>query len=83
MNSSKKPWDLITKEERQYAVDKIITFFSEERDEEIGVIAAEEVLDMFLELLGPQLHNAALTEAKDWFKEKMVNMEFDFDLLKK
>ena len=83
MNQKAKPWDLITREERQYAIDKIMTFFAEERDEEIGVIAAEEVLDMFLELLGPQLHNASLNDAKDWFKGKLADIEVGYDLLKK
>ncbi|OIO18694.1 MAG: hypothetical protein AUJ37_04980 [Candidatus Magasanikbacteria bacterium CG1_02_41_34] len=74
---------MITKDERRYAIDKIMTFFSEERDEDIGMIAAEEVLDMFLELIGPTLHNSAITEAKDWFKTKLADIEVDYDLLKK
>ncbi len=80
----KKPWDaLITDEERNGAVDKIITFFAEERDEEIGRIAAAEVLDMFLEMLGSKIFNTGLIEGKAWLKTKLTDMEVDYDMLLK
>ncbi len=78
----KKPWDsLITDEERTGAVDKIITFFAEERDEEIGRVAAAEVLDMFLEMLGSKIFNTGLMEGKAWLKEKLVDVEGEYDML--
>jgi len=83
MPTQKKPWDFLSNDEKRYAIDQIITFFAEERDEEIGRIAAEEVLDMFLELLGPQVYNSALEDAKIWLKEKFTTIEVDYDLLKK
>ena len=82
MATLKKPWDaLITDEERKGAVDKIITFFAEERDEEIGRVAATEVLDMFLEMLGPKIFNTGLIEGKEWLKIRLTDMEMDYDVL--
>ena len=83
MATQKKPWDFLTQDERKHAIDKIMTFFAEERDEEIGVIAAEEILDMCLELLGPKVYNDGVLDAKDWFKKQLGNLELDYDLLKK
>ena len=81
-NKLKKPWDaLITDEERVGAVDKIIRFFIEERDEEIGRIAAAELLDMFLEMLGPKIFNTGLIEGKEWLKIRLTDMEMDYDML--
>ena len=82
MSSLKKPWDaLITDEERMGAVDAIMTFFAEERDEEIGRIAAAEILDMFLEMLGPKIFNTGLLEGKSWLKIRMTDLETEYDML--
>ncbi|PIR02966.1 MAG: hypothetical protein COV60_02845 [Candidatus Magasanikbacteria bacterium CG11_big_fil_rev_8_21_14_0_20_43_7] len=83
-NTLKKPWDaLITDDERRGAVDAIITFFAEERDEEIGRVAATEVLDMFLEILGPKIFNTGLLEGKTWMKMKLAEVEGEYDMLLK
>lgn len=39
----------LTIQQRRDMINRIIDFFQTERDETIGVIAAEEVLEMFLE----------------------------------
>lgn len=49
---------LIPKEQEQRCLDAIIGFFQHERDEEIGVIAAQEVLDFFSDHLAPVVYNA-------------------------
>ncbi|HAT03231.1 MAG TPA: DUF2164 domain-containing protein [Candidatus Magasanikbacteria bacterium] len=83
MNQTKRKWDLLTKEERDNAITKIITYFETERDEKIGIIAAEELLDFFLELTGEKIHNTAIQESKDWFKKRLEVMENDFEELLK
>ncbi len=78
----KKPWDaLITDEEREDAVKKTIAFFLDERDEEIGVVAAEQVLNMFMEMLGPKIFNTGVMEGKEWLKVRLTDMEIDYDTL--
>ncbi len=82
MATLKKPWDaLITDEERTGAVEKIMTFFAEERDEEIGRVAAVEVLDLFLEIVGPKIFNTGLIEGKAWLKTRLTDIETDYDML--
>lgn len=78
---SKEPLDLLGKERRQTLIKEIITYFKVEREEEIGVIAAEEVLDFFMEGLGKDLYNKGLKDAKALVKNSMENMEVDLDLL--
>jgi len=50
MANTKRKWDLISKEQREESIKKIIDFFQTERDEEIGMIAADEILNHFLQL---------------------------------
>ncbi|PIZ95357.1 MAG: DUF2164 domain-containing protein [Candidatus Magasanikbacteria bacterium CG_4_10_14_0_2_um_filter_33_14] len=82
MSKIKKQWDIISDEERQSYVSKIITFFAEERDEEIGVIAAGEVLDFFLENFTKPIYNKGIEEAKEMIKEKMDDLSVDLDTMK-
>ena len=82
MSKIKKQWDIISDEERQSYVSKKITFFAEERDEEIGVIAAGEVLDFFLENFTKPIYNKGIEEAKEMIKEKMDDLSVDLDTMK-
>jgi len=82
MPQIKKQWDILSEEERRNYINKIITFFAEERDEEIGIIAAGEVLDFFLENFSKNIYNLGVEDAKEMFKEKMTDLEVDLDAMK-
>jgi len=71
---------LLTDKERQTAVRDIMAFFATERDEEIGVIAAEEFLDMVLESIAPTVYNRAVDESKDFLSEKLDAVLLDLDI---
>lgn len=78
---SKGPLNMLSKESRQTLIKEIITYFKESRDEEIGVIAAEEVLDFFVEGMGKDLYNKGIEDSKASVKNCMENLEVDLDLL--
>ena len=82
MPQIKKQWDILSEEERRNYINKIITFFAEERDEEIGIIAAGEVLDFFLENFSKNIYNLGVEDANEMFKEKMTDLEVDLDAMK-
>ncbi len=67
--------------ERRQLVDQIQEFFYEERDEEIGIIAAEEVLEFFLNNLGALFYNKGLDDARSFFNRKMGDLDIDYDML--
>lgn len=55
----------------------------EEREEEIGIIAAERVFDFFTGNLGKIFYNKGLDDARIWFSKRMEDLEIDYDLLYK
>lgn len=69
------------KEEKQKLINEIQCFFEEERDEEIGIIAGEEVLDFFIDLIGNKMYNKGLDDARLWFSKRIEDLELDYDLL--
>ena len=64
MSELKRKWDRISDEKRQQAIDDLIYYFESERNEKIGVIAAEQLLDFFLENVSPDVYNRGLSDAK-------------------
>lgn len=71
----------LSRENRDILVSKIQDFFLAERDEEIGIVAADAVLDFFVNEVGDNLYNQGLLDAKAFFTNKMEDIEGDFDLL--
>ncbi len=73
----------LKREEKAKLVNDIQYFFSQERDEDIGIIAAEQVLDFFLEDMGKIIYNRALDDAKIWREKRNEDLELDYELLYK
>lgn len=74
---------LIPKEKEDLCIREIIDFFQAERGEEIGMIAAQEMLDFFEDHIAPHVHNAAISQAKKLFTERSEDVALDFELLKR
>lgn len=68
----------ISDEDKRILVDEIMAYFEQERDEEIGVIASENILEFFINTLGKYIYNKALDDSTIWFKNRMENIESDF-----
>ncbi|MDD5464415.1 MAG: DUF2164 domain-containing protein [Candidatus Moranbacteria bacterium] len=77
----KKKWDLLSKEKREGAIKRIIAYFKNQKDQEIGILAAEELLDFFLEELVEDIYNKAVDDSKKAIKQNFDNLEIDLDLL--
>jgi uncharacterized protein (DUF2164 family) len=45
-------------------VKEIMTFFQNERDEEVGIIAATSMLDFFIDKLGRAIYERGIEESK-------------------
>ena len=70
-------------EQRKKLQEDIICFFQEERDEKLGIIGAETVLDFFLDVLGETIYNKALDDVKLWLTRTVENAESDYYALYK
>ncbi len=83
MAKIKRTWDLISKEKRRESITSIIDFFKNERNEEIGVIAAENILDHFLQNIGTDIYNQAIENSINLLKERFEDVALDIESLKK
>jgi len=80
MTKIKRSWDLLSKEEKKFVIKEIIDFFSNERGEEIGVIAAEDILDMFLQKVGLDLYNKGVEDSKNFIKDYLGEIDLEIDI---
>ncbi|MGL5831231.1 MAG: DUF2164 domain-containing protein [Candidatus Altimarinota bacterium] len=80
MKTIKSNW-AIPEERKAKIIREIVDYFNAERDEEIGVLAAEEILDFFLEAVGKDIYNKSVEDAKGTVKKGLENLEVDLDVL--
>ena len=78
--ATKRNWDIISDDKRRKYISELIGFFEIERDEKIGIIAAEKILDHFLQNLGTQLYNKGVEDSMGFFKEYLENLELNMEL---
>lgn len=74
---------MLTSEEKKQMLEDIKYYFATERDEDLGIIASESILDFFMEILGKHIYNKALDDAKLWYGRRMEDVEADFYTLYK
>lgn len=58
--------------------EEIRDFYLSERDEEIGIIQQQEILDFFTERLAPVIFNKALDDARRWYHQQQENLGSDY-----
>lgn len=71
----------MSKEKREKLVQEIITYFKKDRDVDMGIIAAEDTLDFFLDALCPEIYNKAVQDAKNTVKQSFDDLDVNLDLL--
>ncbi|MCB9801582.1 MAG: DUF2164 family protein [Pseudomonadales bacterium] len=72
----------LSDKKRQAKIRDIVSYFLDERDEKIGMIAAEGVLDFMLDLLGSDLYNTGVEDALRVVKQQHESLIVDLELLK-
>lgn len=68
----------ITSEEKKQLLEDIQYYFETERNEKIGILASENILEFFMDILGKQIYNKALDDTKHWLDRNFEDMGSDF-----
>ncbi|MBU7006601.1 DUF2164 domain-containing protein [Phosphitispora fastidiosa] len=64
----------LTKEKREDMIASIKTYFSKERDEELGDLASGFVLDFIIEKLAPEFYNQGVQDSYAYMNEKIEDL---------
>lgn len=79
----KRSWDVLSEEKRRKTITAIIDFFKTERDQDIGVVAAGEILDFMLQTLTPEIYNKGIEDSLKFIKDRFESFEIDMNALLK
>lgn len=65
----------LTKEKKEEMITSIRSYFLEEREEEIGRLAAGMLLDFMVQKLGPDLYNQGIADAYRYMSDRVEDMQ--------
>lgn len=74
---------IVSEDQKKELIEQIISFFQNERDESIGIIAAENMLEFMLNHAGKFAYNKGLDDAKSFLKQSLDDLEVNIDSLRK
>lgn len=72
----------ISKENEEEMKKHIINYFSNERDEDLGDLASQLLLDFFIEELAPYVYNQGVEDAYVYIKDKAEDL-FALQIIKR
>lgn len=65
----------LDKEATASAVAALQTYFEEKRDEELGNLEGQFLLEFFLAHVGPAIYNRAVSDAQALMQDKLVDID--------
>ncbi len=77
-----KKWTTENKKIQDKCIDEVITRVEENGGEAVGIIAAQDIIDIVLENLGPEIYNKAINDAKKMVDARLMDIQADIDLLR-
>jgi uncharacterized protein (DUF2164 family) len=76
-----KKWTTENKEVQDKCINEVITRVEEIAGDSVGLIAAQDIIDIVLENLGPEIYNSAVLDAKKLVDDRMMDIQTEIDLL--
>ena len=64
----------LNKEKRTFIISAIKEYFLQEKNEELGDLAAELLLDFFIKELAPEFYNQGIFDAYNFMNERIEDL---------
>jgi uncharacterized protein (DUF2164 family) len=76
-------WKTGNKALNQKCIDEVISRVQDiSVPDQVGVIAAQDIIDIVLENMGPDIYNKAIDDTTKLLQEKLQDIEYDVEALK-
>lgn len=73
----------LSREEKTEIISQIQNYFEQEREETIGNLAAEQLLDFMLKQIGPYIYNKAVFDARRLIHDRLAQLDEDLYTLER
>jgi uncharacterized protein (DUF2164 family) len=78
-SENESPMRIRLSDERRTILLKLLTeMYRMEFDEELSSYRAQQLLDFFVRLLGPQVYNQAIQDARGFMLEKLEDLDAEY-----
>ncbi len=77
----KRKFDSFNAELERKCIDEVITRIEEIEDGAVGIIAAQDIIAIVTQNLGPEIYNLGLTDAKKLVQDRAADLETEIELL--
>lgn len=74
-----KKFDTIPEEVRKKCIAEVITRVEEIESERVGMIAAQDIIDIVVENIGPEIYNTALRDTKKLIQDRLGDLDYEID----
>lgn len=81
MADTNRKWEKLSPESKSHCINELIDFYLAERDEEIGIVAAEEILNCVLQTAGKEIYNRGVSDAVRTMEQRFEDVKMDVELL--
>jgi len=71
---------ILSEKEKDKVIKEIIGYFATEKDEEIGVIAAQDILDFLLDQVEKNIYNKGVDDATKYFRDRLEGSLLDTEI---
>lgn len=79
----KRKWDIDNKDLQRHCADEVIARIQDINDpEQAGVIVAEDIIDIVLSNLGPEIYNKGINDVANLVQLKHQDTEAEIQILK-
>jgi uncharacterized protein (DUF2164 family) len=76
-----RKWESNNKELIQKCIEEVTARLEEIDNASVGIIAAQDIIDIVTEHLGPEIYDSGVRTAKKLLQERFHDLEIDLDLL--
>ncbi|MFD2923239.1 DUF2164 domain-containing protein [Halobacillus naozhouensis] len=73
----------LNKEQKEYVIERIKEYFELERGEELGDLAADQLLHFMIQEIGPILYNQGVKDSRQMVDQKVLNLDEDLRSLER
>ena len=78
-----RKWNIDNKALNQKCIDEVVARVQEiDNPETVGVIAAQDIIDIVLENMGPEIYDKAINDATKLIRDKIQEIEYSTEDLK-
>ncbi|MDB5166229.1 MAG: hypothetical protein JWM37_301 [Candidatus Saccharibacteria bacterium] len=78
----KRKWDISNDATRRHCANEILARLEEQDGGEFGLLAAEEIMDIVVRNLGPDIYGLAIADAQQLTHDKLSDLDVELDLMK-